>query len=195
MKKIYNKENLKNIENEFFYTYSPVCKEYKKFTYEESCIKNLRSDEIDDYEYISILSKEKLSEGDVIHAKCSFEKFGAPLIVISDDVRDCGKVKKYGLHFEVVAWEKGCNVWHIVPWPERRERPIKSTLIATKEFAVEGGSICDIAVSIKNKQLFIKINGYELEVAHKDLPETFYAGITACEGINRFYEVVIEKQR
>ncbi len=193
MKKTYILKDTK-ITDSFFYSYSPICKKYEGFNYEDDCIVNSVDSKTNGYDYISILSKEKLKDGDTIQTKCSFEKFGAPLIVISNDIRDVNGRKQYGLHFEIVAWENGCNVWHIIPYPERTERPINPTLIGKEIFKIEDNSPIDISVCVKNKELIIDVNGHFLKVSHEDIPETFYAGITACEGINRFYELSIENK-
>lgn len=179
--------------NELMYSYSPVCKVYKEFSQEDGYVKNNFNEDINDFDYISLITKEKYAPGTHLHTRCSFDKFGAPLIVITDDVsvNKDGK-NQYGLHFEVVAYEDGCNVWHIVPFPERTERPIKPTLIGKANFKIEERSEIDIDVLVGEKKLAININGRRLDVEHPDLPDSFHAGITACEGINNFYEFTVE---
>ena len=42
---------------------------------------------------------------------CSFEKYGAPLITIANAIgKDENGYPLYGDHFEIVAYESGCNV-------------------------------------------------------------------------------------
>ena len=193
MKKEYILSTPDSIENDFMYITSPVAKSYKKFDFSEGCALSGRNDEIDNFDYISIVTKEKYSTGVTLSTECSFDSYGAPLIVLSDDIApDNNGRLSYGLLFEVVAWEKGCNVWHIVPFPERKERPIKPTLIAKSEFAIEPKSVVKLSVTVKNKKLAIIINGVELEVENADIPESFHIGITGCEGVNRFYSISIE---
>ena len=140
------------------------------------------------------VTKEKYSDGVTIKTKCSFDKFGAPLIVLTDDIQPDEQGKnRYGLHFEVVAYEKGCNVWHIVPFPERKERPIKPTKIAFSTFDIPEKSEIDLSVTVKNGKLEIEINGEKLIAESHDLPKEFHIGITACEGINRFSSITIEQ--
>ncbi len=196
MKKTYNFALGKwNIED-FNYAYSPACKAYKEFLQEKDFVTNSFNQDISEYDYISIITKKKYSSGVKLSAKCSFDSFGAPLIVITDDVsHDKNGNLQYGLHFEVVAWENGCNVWHIVPFPARVECPRKSTLINSSKFEIEDGEIVDIEVEVGKKELFIDINGQKLTVSHDELPESFHVGITACEGVNHFYAFSIENRR
>jgi len=70
--------------DDFFFCYSPLWKSRKEFLQEENFVTNNYGD--GKPHYISILTKKKYKTGVHLHAKCSFQAFGAPLIVISDDV-------------------------------------------------------------------------------------------------------------
>jgi len=179
-------------KDDFMYVYSPNCKAFKKFCEESDCIKNEFNNEIDDYDYLSIVTKEKYSEGVKITTVCSFDSFGAPLIVLSDDITEKDNRLEYILHFEAVAYENGCNIWHIVPWPERVERPIKPTKIAFDEFKIEDGSKIELSLEVQHKKFIVTVNGHKTEVENDDIPQNFHVGITACEGINRFYSLKLE---
>ncbi len=63
---------------------------------------------------------------------------------------------------------------------------------AYKEFKVDDDSIIDLAVEFKHKAIVVAINGVTAEVANDDIPDSFHVGITACEGVNKFYDLVIE---
>lgn len=181
-----------NLEEKFIYITSPASKSKNKFIQKEDCIENSYNEEIKDYDYISIITKEKYSDGVTVRVKCSFDKFGAPLIVFTDDYKqmeDGGY--QYGLHFEVVAYENGCNVWHIVPGKEEKN-PIDVTKVDSREFAIADKSIIDMEVSIKDKQLFIRVNDETFVAEHEDIPKQMHVGITACEGVNQFYEFEVE---
>ena len=181
-----------NLEEKFIYITSPASKSKNKFIQKEDCIENSYNEEIKDYDYISIITKEKYSDGVTVRVKCAFDKFGAPLIVFTDDYKqmeDGGY--QYGLHFEVVAYENGCNVWHIVPGKEEKN-PIDVTKVDSREFAIADKSIIDMEVSIKDKQLFIRVNDETFVAEHEDIPKQMHVGITACEGVNQFYEFEVE---
>lgn len=192
MKETFLFNNQFELENEFIYVTSPASKSKKKFIQKDNYIENTYNEEIKDYDYISMVTKEKYEEGVTVRVKCSFDNFGAPLIVLTDDLkRFSDESYQYGLHFEVVAYENGCNVWHIVPGKDEKN-PIDVTKVNSMEFPAEDKSIIDMEVKIVNKKLFIKLNDQTMIAEHKDIPSKMHLGITACEGINQFYELEIE---
>ena len=179
-----------NLEEKFLYVTSSASKSKNKFLQEENAIVNSYNKEIEDYDYISIITRKRYGIGTTIKVSCSFEKFGAPLIVLTDDYREKSDGSyEYGLHFEVVAYEGGCNVWHIEPG--KKENPIEVTKINSMEFSIEEKSRIDLEVRIEDKKLFISVNNKILVAEHKDFPSMMHVGITACEGVNRFYEMEI----
>lgn len=181
-----------NPEEKFIYVSSPASKSKKKFIQKEDYIENSYNEEIQDFDYISMVTKEKYESGVTVRVKCSFEKFGAPLIVFTDDYTQLAdRTYQYGLHFEVVAYENGCNVWHIVPGKEEKN-PIDVSKVNSLEFPIEDKSIIDMEVTIKGKKLWIRVNDKNFVAEHEDLPDSMHVGITACEGINQFYEMEIE---
>ena len=102
MKKEYILHSKKSIENDFDYVFSPCSKTFVPFTFEDGQAVNRYDENIRDYEYISIVTKEKYSDGVTIKTECSFDKYGAPLIVLTDDIQPDEQGKnRYGLHFEV----------------------------------------------------------------------------------------------
>ena len=95
----------------------------------------------------------------------------------------------YGLHFEIVAYENGCNVWHIVPG--KGKEPIEVTKVNSMEFSIEEKSMIQMEVTILEGELQIKVNDHIMTAKHPDIPEKMQVGITACEGINQFYDLEI----
>lgn len=178
-------------KDDFEYIYSPICKTFGKFIEEDDHIRNFATD--GDFEYISMISKARYKTGATIYLKCSFDSYGAPIIALTDDITDDGHVKRYGLHFEVVAYEDGFNVWRIVPAPEKIERPIKTAKILAEHFKIEDGATCEITLKVEEKRFVIDVNGVKGVIEHEDIPENFHVGFTACEGINRLYEFSIEE--
>ena len=178
---------------DFTYAYSPVCREHARFEFRDGCIANYKEETPEDFSYVSLITKEKCAVGAKVSMKCSFGKFGAPLLVFSNDVssNDDGS-KLYGLHFEVVAYENGCNIWHIVPDPANTERPIRTKKIAFAEFEIVPDEIIEVQVEFQQGGIVSTINGHQLCCQNEDFPEEFYVGITGCEGPNCFYELKIE---
>lgn len=124
-----------------------------------------------------------------------FDKFGAPLIVFTDDYKQLEDGSyQYGLHFEVVAYENGCNVWHIVQG-KGGKNPIDVTKVDSREFSIEDKSIIEMEVTVKEKKLYINVNDKYFVAEHEEVPSQMHIGITACEGINQFYEFEVESER
>lgn len=178
-------------KDDFEYVYSPICKTFGAFIEEDDHIRNFATD--GKYEYISMISKERYKTGTTIYLKCSFDSYGAPIIALTDDTFSDGGIKRYGLHFEVVAYEDGFNVWRIVPTPENTQRPVATSKILAEHFKIEDGDTCEITLKIEEKRFVIDVNGVKGIVEHEDIPESFHVGFTACEGINRLYEFSIEE--
>lgn len=196
MSKYYFSKDKLNLDD-FFYAYSPVAKGYAKFFSHKDRISNFKIDDgehedIFDYPFITLLTKKKFSGNVKFRTLCSFEKFGAPLLTV------VGKTEKnedgeeiYGVYDEVVAYEKGLNIWHVVPFPEKVERPILAKLLAKEEFCIDDRKIVEIIMEIRDKKIIGTIDGHSVEVEFKNLPDTFHIGITACEGKNSFFEFEI----
>ena len=184
-KYILSKQNEREITRDFTYAISHFVKERKRFTFEEDCIRNQQSTvETCGFEYVSMITRKKFASGTKVQTECSFEKFGAPLIVFTNQINDC----TYGENFEVVAWEKGCNVWQIVPDIEKEPKLIGQFL-----FPIETNSKVKLGVEFFKKRIEISINGRKYNLINPHFPEEFYVGFTACEGINRFYFFAIEE--
>ena len=144
-------------------------------------------------QYISMLYKDELTADFVVSTKCSFKSYGAPIIVIADepDVLENGTLR-YGLHIEVVLYQNGINLWHLDGAKNTVEQ------IVREEFPVEACCIKKLTVSVDmNKNwIIVKLDG---EKGRHIIPwpklsqfKKFYAGITACEGINSFYSFEVE---
>ena len=49
-----------------------------------------------------------------------------------------------------------------------------------------------IKMQVCEKKIKAWVNGHYTEAVVENLPTSFYMGITACEGINRFYSFAVE---
>ena len=143
----------------FDYAYSPICKEHIRFEQQPNCIANYKEETPEDFAYVSIITKEKCAVGAKVGIKCSFGKFGAPLMVFTNDVssNDDGS-KLYGLHFEVVDYEGGCNIWHIMPDPSNTVRPIKTKKLAFAEFEIKPDEMIDLQVELERGRVVSSVN-------------------------------------
>lgn len=179
------------VSADLMYVYSPICKVQKQFTLDADCVVNGFNEEINDYDYISVATGKKYKTGITVKLECLFEKYGAPLVVFSNDIRDENGVLTYGHHYEVVAYENGINIWSIVPYPERDERPVKPTKIGFLEFPVKENEPIELEVKIDGNKITASLCGQTLEVTDEQIPENFHVGVTACEGNNKIYEMYI----
>jgi len=143
-------------------------------------------------DYISAVTKQTYTDGVKLTCRCMFESFGAPIVLISENyTEDSDGSVTYGPHFEICVYEKGCNVWFIVPFADVPLRT-KAYKTAFAEFHLEGGEEITITAEIKGHFLHIDVNGHQLIAADPHIPESFHVGITACEGRNRIYDLTIE---
>lgn len=158
------------------------------FMQETDCIVNdTQKENINDHNYVSLLHGRVMTLPAEVETECLFERFGAPLIVLTDDVRVAEDGRKvYGHHFEVVAYEEGINVWEL----NGTEQPLK---IAYARFPVTAGEKLTLRVRLNPGRITAELNGQVLEAKAERLPMNLRAGITGCEGVNRFYRFTVSE--
>ena len=147
------------------------------------------------FDYISPLSKTKYSPGVTVSATCRFYGDGAPLIVLTDDiVENTDKTPMYRLHFEIVIYKDGINVWRIVPRPETPAWPVASTKLFEANYPIADGEEKTFSVKIEEKRFVITLDGNTYTVDCDEIPKSFHVGFTACEGACEFSTFAIETQ-
>lgn len=139
----------------------------------------------DGFDYTTIITHEKYGKGTKIKLECSFEKYGAPLITLTDEVLN-GVYKNY---HEVVLWENGINVWHL----SEIDGKMQIKKLASIPFKVDS-SIHSLCVEILENGIKAKAMEHEIYLRIENLPSEVFVGLTACENINRFYSVTIENE-
>ena len=181
-----------NWEHFFDYAYTWRFPEKPKFLQEENCIVNVKGDTFDHYGgygFTSILLKEPYGPGTKVTFTASFENSGAPLLVIAEALdRDDQGVLRFGNYQEVVLWKNGVNVWDFL----MENGEIKIEWLLRNEFPLEPGTPHTITVELETQRLKIRLREHFFELQVPRLPEKAYIGITACEGLNRFYQLEIE---
>ena len=179
-------------KNDFKYAYSLVANSFCEFREEGGHIVNAYNEDIGGYDYVSITDAKTYGKGARVSTKCSFDSYGAPLLTFAASLwKDGNGNIRYGDHYEAVAYEGGCNVWYITEADEGSERPFKVANCIRLRFPIEPKSVIDMSAEILDKALRIEVNGISFDLPTPLLPENVYIGITACEGINRFYEAEI----
>ena len=191
------KYDLKNgLPDNFVYAASTVVSYRREFRTDGNGVVNGRIDLEDpkakyrDFEYISAVANERAQLPVVLETECSFEKFGAPLIVFSETMNELDNGwKVYGEHYEVVLFESGINIWHITPKEEGGQQ-VEAVCKARLPF--EAGKMTKLTVKLTRNG--IEAQAGELTASGEcALPEKMYVGFTACEGINHFANFSVER--
>ena len=87
MDKKYLLDDKNTLKDHFIYVYSPRCQSFTEFDFEKDHCVNRENKDIDArFDYVSALNKEKVVAPVKISTECSFDSFGAPLIVIAQDI-------------------------------------------------------------------------------------------------------------
>ena len=173
----------------FVYARSTIVSYWAEFRQEEAGLVNGRIELEDknaahqDYEYISVVEKEPVSLPVELKCECSFDKYGAPLIIFSEALNEAGDGKYvYGRHYEVVLWEKGINFWDLEPKAEGGQNTVS---LVRAELPFPAGVMTEMTVRLTRDGIEAQAGELVAKV-ECSLPEKMYVGFTACEGINRF---------
>ena len=146
--------------------------------------------------YTSMVLKKQFTGRVTISATMEFTDRMAPLIVISSELGEDKKGRtEYREHYEIVLFEKGVNIWHHY---FKNGKPYWKKA-AYSHFSLKPNIQYKIKVKIsptpKGKILSVFVAGQEFGYIDDSLPNKFYVGITGCEGINRFYDFAVEKEK
>lgn len=176
-------------QEDFIYVSSARYQYRKEFIQKSDCITNdnpMRS--FGDYPYISMITKERFNSPVTICTNCSFKNYGAPLIVITDDLHKLENGNtQYGNHIEFVAYEDGINIWNL----EFVDGKYNINAIQRIEFPVSADQMFTLKVYINKGEFTVSLNDKSYEYSYDGLPTNFHVGITACEGNNSFYDLSI----
>jgi hypothetical protein len=149
--------------------------------------------------YTSMVWKEPVSGNVVVKAKMSYAYQMAPLLVIAPELgKSAEGIPEYREHWEVVLYEKGLNVWH----HEYKDGKPFWHLAARAGGAFEKDKVYELTVTIafsakgSRAPCIITVAANGIEFSYRELnlkPGRYYVGVTACEGVNRFYDFTIVK--
>ena len=139
--------------------------------------------------YSSIVYPRKVGGTVEISSTMSFDHLMAPLIVLTPelDTDDKGR-HAFKRHYEIVLYNEGLNVWHYTY--ENGELAWHLAAFARAKF--EPKKRYELKVEMKKgkreMRMTVECGGVKFGFEDPDLPESFYAGVTGCEGRNRFYD-------
>ena len=184
-------------QDDWLFVRSPRWEAHGRWIQEEEGIVNAVPDDIDPAAipadrmadlYASLLYKKPFRGNVCFKTVCQFDQQMAPLLVFSKEPSAV-----YREHLEVVLYNRGLNLWHHyyengrpswrrVGFLEAPFQPGKKyELSATFDFSSRGTT------------LIIECDGHRFgTMLDGDWPRDYYAGITACEGVNRFYSLSAE---
>lgn len=181
-----------NLE-ELTYAYSCRFPELPEFVQKSDCIESCKNEQSSQgYDYISLLAKKPFGSGTKISIRCGFDRYGAPLIMLADKVeKDQQGILRYRNYLEIVLYEDGVNVWKL--WDD--QGTIRWKKLMHVHFPVTAVEAHDLSVLVEGDVLKIEADGHYMELRVEGMFPSWYGGITACEGINRFYYLNIEENQ
>ena len=143
--------------------------------------------------YSSILLKEKFSGKCRFSSVMSFDHLMAPLIVIAPELGESADgTKEYRRHHEVVLYNEGINIWRY-GWKDGRANWV---LAAFLRAPFEPKTKYELSVTVEayknTRRMTVECGGRTFGYSDDALELDNYAGITGCEGRNRFYDFTVE---
>lgn len=139
--------------------------------------------------YSSIVYPERLSGTFEVSSTMSFDHLMAPLIVLTPelDKDDRGRYA-FKRHFEVVLFNEGINVWHY----RYVDGKLTWYLAAFARAKFDAKTKYELKVKVQkgkfNPRMTIECGDVRFGYESPELSGELYAGITGCEGRNRFYD-------
>ena len=167
------------------------------FVQKDDHIENPCPEELDDEEiyahhvtevYASIVRPVRLSGTVEVASTMSFDHLMAPLIVLTPelDVDDKGR-PAFKKHYEIVLYNEGINVWHYT----YENGKLSWHLAAFARAPFEPKKRYELKVTMakgkREMRMTVECGGVKFGFEDPELPSSFYAGVTGCEGRNRFY--------
>jgi len=153
--------------------------------------------------YSSMLWKSRLALGVTVSTTTGWDWRMAPLVVIAPSlgVAKDGKTAEFREHWEIVVYDEGINVWHHF-WKEGKGASfIKAASLALPaERRFKSNVKHALSVTLHKdrygrKEMVCSCGGYVLQYVDESLPDSFYAGITGCEGRNFFWDFSVDTKK
>ena len=148
--------------------------------------------------YASIVHPQKLAGNRIeLASTMSFDHLMAPIIVLTPELDKDDKGRHaFKKHYEVVLYNEGLNVWHYTydddaSKPESRRLHWHLAAFARVPFSPKTKYELKVVMSkVEGRPMRMTVECGNVKVGFEDadLPESFYVGVTGCEGRNRFYD-------
>lgn len=139
--------------------------------------------------FTSMILREQLTGSAVISSTMSFDHQMAPLILITPEYAgDAAGRLEYRNQWEVVIYNQGICVWQHY-WQAGR---CTWRLAARCQGSLQASTRHRLTVAIgfypAGKELKITCGEISFSFFADALPDAYFVGLTACEGVNRFYD-------
>ena len=145
--------------------------------------------------YAALMYKGRFAIGEFVSSTMMFDYRMAPILVLAEDLGRNAKTgePEFRDHWEVCLYDRGVNVWHhfFVDGVQKWHKAA-SLLLPEREY-FRANVRYDLQVTVdynKNgrKEMKVAVGDYQFTYVDDLLPDTFQAGIIACEGRNFFYD-------
>lgn len=146
--------------------------------------------------YAALVLNRKFTGNAVISSRMSFDHRMAPLIVIAPELgKSKDGIPEFREHFEIVLFDDGINVWRHL-YKDGKASWYKAAYLKTSYVPK---TAYDLQVELRFvKQgclMILKCDGKEFGYLELNLPDSYYVGIIACEGRNRFYDFKVTQPK
>jgi hypothetical protein len=139
--------------------------------------------------YTSMVYRRPLQGDFHVAARMSFDHRMAPLIVLASEPANEGSYREYRDHCEVVLFDEGVNVW----MHRFGDRGQDWALAAYWRFPLLPKAQHLLRVQRVGTRLNLHVDQQVFGCHLAALRGPLYAGITACEGVNRFFDFDISR--
>ena len=143
--------------------------------------------------YSSMVYARRFATRAEVTVTMAFDHLMAPLIVLAPEIyRDSSEHPAYHEHVEVVLYNEGFNVWRYL-WENGAPRWRKVAFLR-RPMAPKVPHTVTVSLERRSgtKELTVSCGGTSFGYADDLLPNSFYAGITGCEGRCRFYDFKVK---
>lgn len=139
--------------------------------------------------YTSMVWKDAVKGSFTVRSGMDFAFRMAPLLVLANGLgANADGYPEYREHWEIVLYDEGLNVWHH-QYVDGKPKWHKAAMLKTT-FKKDTRYDLEVRVerSARGPQIIVKCGDAEFGYLEHELPEELMVGITACEGVNRFYD-------
>jgi hypothetical protein len=140
--------------------------------------------------YSCMLYKEPAAGNVTITSTMAFADKTAPLILLVPELPQSAQgPREFGEHYEIIIYDQGVNVWRY--FAQKGKLTFRRAAFAT--FPLQKDTKYTLEVKKTGKTLTVSVAGHTFGFFDDALPDTFYTGITGCEGLNYFYDFAVRR--